>query len=352
MLRGFTRGFLSFLFTVHFKAGYVIFKPVIIQKEYSEGKEGFMMKAMVKKAVIGIMAGMMAFSVPVVINTAVKTDSVMAARVGTYEKPKQLLFNTVYLNKHYGDSEDDYSDYYYFRTDNSDAEYTLYVGDVDCNDVLIDIWYKEQGEWVSTFDGYVSGWQTFDVFELSGLKKNREYMLLVKNISRSYRLILEHKVKGNEVKNYNGRWTYYNSLGRPDYTFSGIARTTGGAWVYVEKGVFDTSWTGLARSVSNNWYYVKRGRYDTSYTGLAKAKSGQWYHVKNGKYDSAYTGISKAPSGKWYYVKNGRYDKTYNGLAPAESGRLYYVKNGKLDRSFSGECFYKGKYYTVRNGVV
>ena len=314
---------------------------------------------LIKKMAFVVISGGLAFSAPMTPLIISGTETVLADTVGTETNPKRMDYNTIYKDYLLYD-EEYYNEYYnyYFETDDNKCgnEYTITIVNNDDLYYICAYVYENGNQWngdcLYRLEDYDNAGKTSTI--KLNLQKNKKYLIKLdcSFINEPYEISISHKTNGNVIKLYNGVWTYYNKNGNPDYSYTGLAKTTQSAWRYVKNGVFDSSWTGLAKSATGKWYYVKNGRYDVSYTGLARSKTGRWYHVTNGKYNPRYTGLSQAASGKWYYVKTGKYDTSFTGLAKAPSGKWYYVKNGKFTKYNGYAQGSSGKWYQVRNGKV
>ena len=306
-------------------------------------KEKTKRKGIITKLAIGTLAAGMAFAAPVapaVMSGAGTVFAATADTIGSETVPKHINLNTYYSNR--TNSSTYPRDWYYFDSDGnrSSDEYIIEITlaqDAKWTDVYLYKWIQRENrmESVANFELSPTDGQTQMRYYLD---KNSKYVVKIQPDFSStrylnYKFKVIHKADSGSqtalVKKYNGKWIYFGKNGSPDYSFTGLAKTTGGAWVHVTRGVFDTSYTGLSKSATGKWYYVKKGRYDTSFSGLAKAPSGKWYHVTKGKYKPNYTGLSKAASGKWYYVKDGKYTK-YTGSVRGASGKWYYVRDGKV----------------------
>ena len=173
------------------------------------------------------------------------------------------------------------------------------------------------------------------------------------------------------VRFVNGGWVYYRN-GKPDYSFTGVAKSTKGNWIFVRNGRYAPSFTGVAKSTKGNWIFVRNGRFDASFTGVAKSTKGNWIFVRNGRYVPSFTGVAKSTKGNWLFVRNGRYTSSFTGVAKSTKGNWVYVKKGRFDASFTGiapvvnssKKYYVVKGYwkksysgkignsTIKNGVV
>ena len=276
-----------------------------------EEKRIILKKLFFKKAVaISLTAGAVITGVGAM---AVMSDTNVQAAVdvGSKTQPVQLELNTSYNIKYTLSGDDRPADFLCFKTDEGNDNYSINITKNNSENtvfapILVEV-YEVGNQWNRSM---VDGWSVYrsdgPTKRILNLKKNTLYFIHTDcNKTLDYEISISHKVPGNIVRNHNGKWTYFNNTGKPDYGFTGLAKTTGGAWIHVTKGVYDPSYTGLSRAASGNWYYVSNGKYDVSYTGLAKAPSGRLYYVTKGKYDTKYTG-SVSFGGKTYQVKNGR----------------------------------------------
>lgn len=317
-----------------------------------------------KRTAIGLLAGALC-ATGVAAGAAAAPVTEARAEVGgvkSTDASKPTLLN---LNKEYykNISTEKDGSYYYFETDSSLYPYTfdisfyattameslnIYCYEIDAEGnkvkVLIDHWIDLNNNWTEVFKN------TF--------KPNKKYIVEVKGGSWS-RITDEYlkfriDIKHGGVFLHNGKWTYFNAAGVPDYSHTGVVQTTNGNWVFVRKGVFDTSYTGVAQSTTGNWVFVKKGRLDTSYTGVAQSTTGNWVYVIKGRFSKAAmetTGVTLSTTGNSVYINNGRFTSKYTGLARSlRTGDLVYVTKGKYDPKFNGKVIYEGRTYTVRKG--
>lgn len=321
-----------------------------------------------KRAAIGLLAGALCIT-GTAAGVIAATGTEARAEVGSAgsidrNNPTRLSFNV----KHKINTSDDKDGtFFYFKTDSSVKPYRFEIindvssnggTDVHCyelgtdsdsmNYVFGNVYINRNNSWIKTYE--------------NELKPNTEYMLDLGYSNKLLYVTITHEgssspqTDANVVKSYNGKWTYFNAAGNPDYTFTGVAKNTNGKWLFVRKGVFDASYTGVAKNTAGTWVYVKKGYYYAKYTGVARATSGKWVYVIKGKFSKAAkksTGVAKSTSGNYVYVENGVFKKSYTGLAKSlSSGSLVYVKKGKYYTRFNGRAVYEGKAYTVVKGRV
>ena len=95
-------------------------------------------------------------------------------------------------------------------------------------------------------------------------------------------------------------------------------------------------------------YYMRGGKLDSSFSGLAKTSGGKWLYVEKGKVTYFYTGLAKNEEG-WWFVRYGEIDYGYEGVAGKDDG-MWYVRKGKVDTSFSGTVTVGGITFQITQG--
>lgn len=292
------------------------------------------------KRLIGVVAASF-IGVGSAISGTVVVGSMQETKV---EAASQNAFNptAIQFNKVYSDSFSNTSSvkthYYLFKT-NSKGEYTFQFNNLsEAKERMAQMEYlhvemygrKNSSSFHRSYGVFINEHE----IKRYNLEANTEYIIKVEKKGTKYTIPYKFKVTAPKdisypcVQNYKGTWTYFNKNKKADYTYTGVAKSTTGNWVFVKNGKFYTGYTGVAKSTTGNWVYVKKGRYYTGATGVARSTTGNYVYVKNGRYYTKYTGLTKSlTTCRLVYVKNGRWQKNYSGIVKY-NGKTYSVKNG------------------------
>ena len=155
------------------------------------------------------------------------------------------------------------------------------------------------------------------------------------------------------VQQINGVWTYFNSAGSTDYSYTGFVFNQNGAW-YVENGIVTLAANGIKYGElggESAWWYVKNSKAELGYAGFADGENGRW-RIENGRVDFSYNDIVYE-SGQWRYYDGGKFRKDYTGVTNCcNINGWWYVRGGVVDFSANTVAGNTNGWWKVTNGKV
>lgn len=194
-----------------------------------------------------------------------------------------------------GKSED--GNWYYYVDGEVDTTYTGLV------EHATGTWYVQNGQVIFSHNGMI----TFE---------GEQYYIKGGQVDTSV----------NGIQKRDGTWMYFTN-GMVDTSVTAMVEKLGILW-YVNAGYVDFNKSGLVEH-EGSLLYVRYGQNVTSFSGLARSDDGNWLYVTNGVVDESYTGFAKYAD-NWWYVVGGTVAFTYTGTASNDTA-TYNVTNGLVD---------------------